>query len=266
MRYRKAGQGLPKWIVCSPPEVDAEDVYPENERAELRQFDDRRMVIDQSVFNWIDLGIGLLLFFGMPVRRVIEEYGPADIATARPDQQTTLWIFFWIILFGVSLLKLIGLFIVLKSTLKYRKVFIFDRENGTVTYPGLLWFTRRTLPFRDACFMEGRLGPYGGESTHLFLVRADGITRVCVSWDEPEKFFAFLVWYMDRNRPLPPGSAFDPYREQDYQRRKREGFPPPLYPAQIATSDIDGADRYPAGGPFETKKRKRSARTVKTKK
>ncbi|WP_157926205.1 hypothetical protein [Tenacibaculum maritimum] len=42
---------------------------------------------------------------------------------------------------------------------------------------------------------------------------------------------------MDKNRPLPPGSAFDAYREQDYQRRKAAGFPKPLYPSKIATPE-----------------------------
>lgn len=38
-----------------------------------------------------------------------------------------------------------------------------------------------------------------------------------------------MVWYMDKNRPLPPGTDFDAYREKDFERRKAEGFPPPLY-------------------------------------
>lgn len=42
---------------------------------------------------------------------------------------------------------------------------------------------------------------------------------------------------MDKNRPLPPGELFDPYREKDYERRKAEGFQPPLYPASINTPE-----------------------------
>src|SRR5690554_660781 len=38
---------------------------------------------------------------------------------------------------------------------------------------------------------------------------------------------SFLTWCMDKNRPLPPGKPFDPFREKDFQRRKREKFPPP---------------------------------------
>jgi len=47
-------------------------------------------------------------------------------------------------------------------------------------------------------------------------------------------FWEFVVWYMDKNRPLPPGKVFDPYRKRDYERRKAEGFPEPLYESWIS--------------------------------
>ncbi|MFK8269443.1 hypothetical protein ACI76B_11710, partial [Capnocytophaga cynodegmi] len=61
----------------------------------------------------------------------------------------------------------------------------------------------------------------GGEIANLFL----------------DEFWDFVVWYMDKNRPLPPGTAFDPYREADYQRRKAEGFPKPLYYSYVETPE-----------------------------
>jgi short subunit dehydrogenase-like uncharacterized protein len=42
---------------------------------------------------------------------------------------------------------------------------------------------------------------------------------------------------MDKNRPLPLGSAFDPYRQQDFERRKAEGFPPPNYASFVPTPE-----------------------------
>ncbi|MBL3659101.1 hypothetical protein [Fulvivirga sediminis] len=48
---------------------------------------------------------------------------------------------------------------------------------------------------------------------------------------------SFYLWYMDKNRPLPPGEAFDAYRERDYERRKAEGFPPPLFPSTFDTPE-----------------------------
>ena len=48
---------------------------------------------------------------------------------------------------------------------------------------------------------------------------------------------------MDKNRPLPPGELFDPYREADFQRRKAEGFPKPLYPSDIPTPEATPSNK-----------------------
>ena len=53
----------------------------------------------------------------------------------------------------------------------------------------------------------------------------------------PISSWSFIVWYMDKNRPLPPGKVFDPYRKRDYERRKAEGFPEPLYESWISISE-----------------------------
>lgn len=47
----------------------------------------------------------------------------------------------------------------------------------------------------------------------------------------------FLTWYMDKNRPLPPDISFDPYRQQDFERRKALGFSILLYPSDIPTPE-----------------------------
>jgi hypothetical protein len=48
---------------------------------------------------------------------------------------------------------------------------------------------------------------------------------------------SFYLWYMDKNRPLPPGTAFDPYRDKDFERRKAEGFPRPLFNCNFITPE-----------------------------
>ncbi|WP_199271504.1 hypothetical protein [Cellulophaga sp. L1A9] len=56
---------------------------------------------------------------------------------------------------------------------------------------------------------------------------------------------------MDKNRPLPPGDAFDEYRLQDFERRKAEGFPRPGYPSTIPTPEAtpeQQAEREKIGG------------------
>ena len=68
---------------------------------------------------------------------------------------------------------------------------------------------------------------------------------------EVKSKLSFFVWYMDKNRPLPPGKAFDPYRDQDFKRRKAEGFPKPLYPSDIPTPEAtpeQQAERKRIGG------------------
>ena len=32
---------------------------------------------------------------------------------------------------------------------------------------------------------------------------------------DPDDNLAFILWYMDKNRPLPPGTAFDKFRQVD---------------------------------------------------
>ncbi|WP_205741305.1 hypothetical protein, partial [Geofilum rhodophaeum] len=56
--------------------------------------------------------------------------------------------------------------------------------------------------------------------------------------------WSFYVQYMDKNQTLPPGTAFDTYREKDFQRRKAEGFPEPKYPVDRGTWLCDATVGY----------------------
>lgn len=56
--------------------------------------------------------------------------------------------------------------------------------------------------------------------------------------------WSFYVQYMDKNQTLPPGTAFDAYREKDFQRRKAEGFPEPKYPVDRGTWLCDATVGY----------------------
>jgi len=61
----------------------------------------------------------------------------------------------------------------------------------------------------------------------------------------------FITWYMDKNRPLPPNKEFDQFRIKDFERRKAEGFPKPLYPGKIKTPEAtkeQQAERKRIGG------------------
>ena len=57
------------------------------------------------------------------------------------------------------------------------------------------------------------------------------------SKSDTARTWSFYIWYLDKNRPLPPGDLLDPFRKEDFQRRKAEGFPPPLFCSCIPTPE-----------------------------
>jgi hypothetical protein len=119
------------------------------------------------------------------------------------------------------------------------EIFIFDRQKGTVTYP-TGFMRKRTLPFSQAVFIHGYLQ---NGAQYIGIRHANGVTWSNLAFDfniDAEIIWSFLVWYMDKNRPLPPGEELDTYRQEDYERRKAEGFPKPLYMAKITMTDVDG--------------------------
>ena len=135
---------------------------------------------------------------------------------------------------------LIGLFQVLVFLYVPKKEIILDRLNGKITYPRLFFNKEhRTIQFDSlhvfhTATTSGDMLPTGTE----IRIRD---RRYDYQWtlesDEPLEYWSFMVWYMDKNRPLPPGTAFDAYRQKDFERRKAEGFPKPLYPTRIATPE-----------------------------
>ena len=138
-------------------------------------------------------------------------------------------IFFTIISF------LIGCFCILYYYKHPKKLLILDRLNGLVTYPGFLYSKPYTMFFSD---VVAKIVSSGGRASLVFY-HYNGITGTSISAGDyiPIRNWSFIVWYMDKNRPLPPGEAFDPYREKDFHRRKAEGFLPPLYKSNIPTGD-----------------------------
>jgi hypothetical protein len=54
-----------------------------------------------------------------------------------------------------------------------------------------------------------------------------------------KKAWSFYTWYMDNNRPLPPGSAFDHCREREFEQRKAKGFPLPEFFSYVPTPEAN---------------------------
>ena len=144
---------------------------------------------------------------------------------------------------SVSALFIIAFVFWLFSFLRPTKRLILNRVTGKMTYPSYGFAPHLTITFKratvyraivagpDAMIMGAKLqarNPYDRSATR-------GTYDLAPS--DPEEWWSYFVWYMDKNRPLPPGKSFDPYRQKDFERRKAEGFPRPLYPSNIPTPE-----------------------------
>ena len=131
---------------------------------------------------------------------------------------------------------LIGSFYIIYNFTHPKKILILDRLNGIITFPGFLYGKPITMSFEEV-LAEVR-GGYGAGMATLALLHQNKLTAYSAILEStPLQSWSFMVWYMDKNRPLPPGKVFDPYRQKDYERRKAEGFPEPLYQSWIATPE-----------------------------
>ena len=118
------------------------------------------------------------------------------------------------------------------------KELILNREEGTISMPRAFKKENLVISFEEG---EGivKFTAGGGAAPDVYLVFLHKNRKKGghLSHSDIYAFWEFVVWYMDKNRPLPPGTAFDLYREADFQRRKAEGFPKPLYKSYIPTPE-----------------------------
>ena len=144
------------------------------------------------------------------------------------------------IIFSMICLILIVFGLILQFTIPKKEI-ILDRVNGLFTFPGFMWHKGYTIPFEKAKVgWVGTGGISGALKMELVVDQPDRKlqgTNLYAHTSTYYEVWSFYVWYMDKNRPLPPGDAFDPYRGKDFLRRKAEGFPPPLYKSYIPTPE-----------------------------
>ncbi|WP_271785022.1 hypothetical protein [Aquimarina algiphila] len=139
------------------------------------------------------------------------------------------------------------------------KEIVLDCLNGTITYPKRFFYkTPITVPFLEIKFYE-KLGRYNdsesnfGRNKYLYLKHPNHSRKIDVITVDVNNYRhgspteklcearSFYVWYMDKNRPLPPGTAFDHFRKKDFDRRYKKGFINSLYTSLICTTE---ANRY----------------------
>ena len=164
-------------------------------------------------------------------------------------------VFFAIV--GMSLLDLLFFIIptaccFLLGYLTPVKHYVLDRARGLVTYPDWFLWPSHTVPVEELrVTWQGTGGASGALGQDLVTSPPNSwFPRAIDMTMHPGDFaksWSFILWYMDRNRPLPPGDAFDEYRERDFERRRSEGFPPPMFrstfPTPEATPDQDAERR-----------------------
>lgn len=125
----------------------------------------------------------------------------------------------------------------------------FDRENSLITMPKISEQEYFTIPFEHLKATKRAVGAryyYSGQQLHFFIEprpwrpwRHFDYLVLSIQPYDPISKWSLYVWYMDKNRPLPPGCAFDEYRKDDFKRRKAEGFPPPLFKSRIPTPEAN---------------------------
>jgi hypothetical protein len=125
----------------------------------------------------------------------------------------------------------IFIFCVLSVIFRSKNKLTFERKKGTVFFQYLRRKKNLPVDFNNIEFVV--------KDYNLQLVNyKNNSNKSDISIGaKPIKDKSLLIWYMDRNRPLPPGTAFDEFRDIDFKRRQEEGFPSPLYKSRIPTPE-----------------------------
>ncbi|MBU3025239.1 ABC-2 transporter permease [Zobellia galactanivorans] len=148
---------------------------------------------------------------------------------------------FWdtseLVLFIISSLVLFSVIIYMITI--PQKLLILNRKSSVITFSGVLWAKAITMPLQNIRLIYAGGAAGSPSPDRLNAIRPNKVGTFYTFHFGGNYFqeLSFLIWYMDKNRPLPPGDAFDEYRKADYKRRKEEGFPPPIFRSFIPTRE-----------------------------
>lgn len=228
---KKKSAHQPFTILTTPTLVNKKDVYP-NKGILITKADDCFYVYKltsalavSKILGIISMGVGLF---------------------ALKYEHTS----FWEYLFTYSLVIIGSFFVIFGFTAKKEnKMLILDRLNGKISYPDYFYlpplhgdFNKIKAVISISGDIDGAIGREYLKFVNVFKNRKFDLLRT-ISYDDPYEEWSLYVWYMDKNRPLPPGTAFDAYRDKDFERRKKLGFPRPLYTSNIATPEATPAQQ-----------------------
>lgn len=190
---------------------------------DIVQLDDKRFVEDATVpfwgaWVWAAIATFILAAGIIPgIWSIFSFY-------SGPKNEHPLWvIIYWTIFAGglssVALPPTMLAFVYLFKR-PQKRLMIFDRENGTVTLPPRFWGEHEVVPFAELKVKRIRnLGSIVNFHVLAAFRPSDGQAIEFGLVQDNWKDWGFYCWYMDKNRPLPPGEVFAPYRERDEERR-----------------------------------------------
>ncbi|WP_062060133.1 hypothetical protein [Aquimarina longa] len=210
-------------IYKSPSPVRLEDI--EKRKHPVLYADANFSAIDYTFKKKVYAGIGLFTFICLA----------GGYLFLPIEEKLSVGGFALIILGGGGGLFLMIFNIVRKTEIRH---FTMDRQNGLVGLPKWNKTPAQTFPFNQLIgeyVFTTNVDAVAYENLHIY--RNNAYEPHNLSDGAAYEIWSLIVWYMDKNRPLPLGDAFDAYRQQDYERRKAEGFPKPLYPSTIDTPE-----------------------------
>jgi hypothetical protein len=155
-----------------------------------------------------------------------------DIAEGKFDAVFHLLFIIPIIIFG--------LFFSVKYIYRPKRVVVFNRKEGTldVPFPGITgWSGKKRVGFDLELLFMPFIGMYTKTVVISYPNGGRNYVETGIDVYDYKSSFSFIFWYMDPNRPLPPGEIFDSYRQADFERRRAEGFPLPKIDSRIDTPE-----------------------------
>ncbi|MDO3376530.1 hypothetical protein [Geoalkalibacter halelectricus] len=193
------------------------------------QLDDNKYVYentpgDVDAAAWAGIGLFGLIAGVIPSLSILPRILGVTGSSSHGDP---LWVslFFFLCFSAVAFLPIPAILLSFVYPFKRPKerLLIWDRENGTVTLPPRFWGEPEVVPFKDLKVKKIRnLGSFVQFHVLAAFRPSDGQPIEFGLLHNNDKDWAFYCWYMDKTRPLPPGEVFDPYRERDEERRRRE--------------------------------------------
>ena len=244
-KYKKI-KGLPFTVEEVPEKFSKEEVPPWAKESFFSQFDDEKITMtrtsDKDGYNYLSK----LCWYGSAAMFFLMFFIPAI-----NDRDPSLAA----VIAGTLTPAFLAVFLRFKVRKYPEDLYItFYRHSGLIALPndgkGSGSFIIRFEDLKSVITSITTPNFHSGPQLRFFREYTTGFNLfkhfewIIMSWsNNPMEYWSFYVWYMDKNRPLPPGSAFDPYRKKDYERRKAEGFPAPLYESKIPTPEyVPGSD------------------------